>query len=143
MRRLVFVCAALAVTGTTAAQAGDSGSITGRVLANPLSVVVNVPDSPIKRGRWFRVAVHVENAGSTPLATVGVTLVRDPALMLRPAAPSQTIPSIPAGGGRKVVWEACSNTPASYVVLARAATGPFMAESPGVLVQIAPTNRTC
>ena len=129
----------------------DNGS-TGRrlglhhrqVLANPLSVVVEVPASPIKRGRWFRVSVQVENAMNTPLATVGVTLVRDPALALRPAAPSQTIPSIPAGGGRKVVWEACSNTPASYVVLARATTGPFTAESPGVVVEIAPASKnTC
>jgi hypothetical protein len=47
MKRLAFVCAMLAVGGTTTAQAGDSGSITGTVLANPLSVAVTVPASPI------------------------------------------------------------------------------------------------
>ena len=141
MRRLALVCATLAAGGVAAAQAG-ADSITGRVLANPVSVSVNVPDSPRKRGADFRIAAVVANAGRTRLENVSVTLVRSPALRLdRPS--TQVIPRIPGEASRRAVWEVCSNVPGSYVVLARAEVGPFTAESAGALVQILPSNRTC
>jgi hypothetical protein len=142
MRRLALVCAVLAVSAASAAQAGDSGSITGRVLVNPLSVEVTRPDDPLRRGRWFRVVAQVTNGGATRLDGVAVTLARPPALLVQGPA-TQTIPRIPARASRRVYWEACSNTPGSYVVLARATVGPFSAESKGVLVQIISSNRTC
>ncbi len=142
MRRLALACAALAVSAASAAQAGDSGSITGRVVVNPLSVEVTRPDEPLRRGRWFRVVAQVTNGGATRLDGVGVTVVRPPALLVE-GPTTQLIPRIPARASRRVHWEVCSNTPGGYVVLARASVGPFSAESLGALVQILPSNRTC
>lgn len=142
MKRLALLCATLAVSAVSVAQAGDSSSITGRVLVNPLTVEVTRPDEPLRRGRWFRVVAQVTNGGATRLDGVGVTLVRPPALLLQGPA-TQTIPRIPARASRRANWEACSNTPGGYVVLARAEVGPFTAESAGALIQILPSNRTC
>jgi CARDB len=142
VRRLVLVCAALAVCVASAAQAGDSGSITGRVLVNPLSVTVDVPPDPVKAGRDFKITARVANAGTTALRNVDVLLVRDPAIVLRDPA-RQVLD--PLGGGRagKVTWTACSATPGSYVVLVRATTGPFTAESPGAVIEIRAPSRPC
>ncbi len=142
MRRLALACATLAVLAASVAQAGGSGSITGRVLVNPLSVEVTRPDEPLRRGRWFRVVAEVTNGGATRLDGVAVTVVRPPALLIQGPA-TQTIQRIPARASRRVHWEACSNTPGGYVVLARAVVGPFTTESPGQVVQILTSNRTC
>jgi hypothetical protein len=142
MRRSALACLAVAVVTAGAAQAGDSGSITGRVLANPLSVTIDVPADPKPRGKTFRIRADVANAGAKVLDDVVVTLVRDQGIRLDPK-PSQTIPRIPSGESRRVVWSACSNKPGDYLVLARAAAGQFVAESPAELVQILPSNRTC
>lgn len=142
MKRLALLCATLAVSAVSVAQDGDSSSITGRVLVNPLTVEVTRPDEPLRRGRWFRVVAQVTNGGPSRLDSVAVTLVRPPALLLQGPA-TQTIPRVPARSSRRVNWETCSNTPGSYVVLARAEVGPFTAESPGSVIQILPSNRTC
>ena len=109
---------------------------------NPLAVEVTRPDEPLRRGRWFRVVAQVTNGGPSRLDGVAITLVRPPALLLQGPA-TQTIPRIPARESQRAHWEVCSNTPGGYVVLARAAVGPFTAESLGALVQILPSNRTC
>jgi len=148
VKRVALVCTALVVGIAGAAQAGDTGSVLGRVTVSapsppsPLSVEVIRPDDPLRKGRWFRVVAQVSNAGPTRLEGVAVTLVRDQALLLQSSV-TQTIPRIPAQASRRVHWEVCSNTPGGYVVLARAQAGPFTAESLGALVQILPSNRTC
>jgi hypothetical protein len=142
VKRLAFICAALAVGAASGAQAGDSNSIVGRVLVNPLSVTVNVPDAPRRRGAVFRISASVANTGTSRLENVSVTLVRSPALRLdRPA--TQVIPRIPPLASRRADWDVCSNVPGSYVVLARAEVAPFTAESLGAVVQILPSNRIC
>jgi hypothetical protein len=142
VRRLALVCAALAVGAACVAQAGESDSITGRVLVDPLSVTVNVPDTSRRRGVTFRVSATVANASASRVEIVSVTLVRSSSLLLD-RVPTQVIPRIPPLASRRAVWEACSNLPGTYVVLARAQAGPFSAESPGALIQIVPSNRTC
>jgi uncharacterized membrane protein len=114
----------------------------GSVTANPLSVAVIVPQDPVRRGRWFRIAAEVTNGGSKRLNDVRVTLVRPQGLRLDPGA-RQTIPRIPPTESRRVRWEACSNTPGNYVLLARADAGAFDAESPAAVVEVVSSNRTC
>jgi hypothetical protein len=142
VRWIAVVVVALVVGATGSAQADDSGRVVGTVRASPLAVEVTRPDEPLRRGRWFRVVARVSNSGPTRLEDVTVRLVRPPQLMLADPA-MQVIPRIPARESRRVDWEVCSNTPGSYVVLARAQDGPFTAESPGAVVQILPSNRTC
>ena len=110
---------------------------------NPLSVDVTFPVDPIKSGRWFQVTAQVANAGSTPLDKVQVTLVRPAQLNLDRAA-TQAIPQVPARGSKPVKWQACSNTPGNYVVLARVVVGAYVSESPAKVVQIAAASKgTC
>ena len=143
MRRLALVFAVLAVAGTSSAQAGDSGSITGRVLVNPLSVEVTVPADPIKRGRWFRITALVANSGQTNLDNVAITLVHPTGLQLN-STDTQTIVRVPALGSKSAKWEACSNTAGNYVVLGRAVVGAYVSESPAKVAQIAAASKnTC
>ena len=143
MRRLALVFAALAVAGASSAQAGDSGSITGRVLVNPLSVDVTFPGDPIKSGRWFQHHGASGQRGPDALDKVQVTLVRPAQLNLDRAA-TQAIPHVPARGSKPAKWQACSNTPGNYVVLARAVVGAYVSESPAKVVQIAAASKnTC
>jgi hypothetical protein len=143
MTRLALVFAALAVAGASSAQAGDSGSITGRVLVNPLSVEVTLPADPIKRGRWFRITALVANGGPTNLDNVAITLVHPAGLQLD-SKDTQTIVRVPALGSKPAKWDACSNTPGSYVVLARAVVGAYVSESPAKVAQIAASSKnTC
>jgi hypothetical protein len=142
VRRLALVFAAVALGAACVAHAGESDSITGRVLVNPLSVILNVPDTSRRRGVTFRISAAVSNAGASRLENVSVTLVRSPSLLLdRP--PTQVIQRIPPLASRRAVWEACSNVPGSYVVLARTQVGSVEAESAGAVVQILPSNRSC
>ena len=142
MRWIALVGVVLVAGATSAAEADDSGGVVGTVKASPLAVEMTRPDEPIRRGRWFRVVARVTNEGPTRLEDVAVRLVRPQQLRLD-GPTTQTIQRIPARESRRVDWDACSNSPGSYVVLARAQDGPFVAESPGVVVQITPSNRTC
>jgi len=133
MRRLALVSAFVAVCAASLAQAGASTSITGRVVANPLSAAVIGPTDPVKPGKKFEILATVSNAGAAAMRDVEVGLVRDPAIALYDPA-TQMLDRIGPGGTKKVVWSACSATPGSYVLLVRATDGPFTAESPGSLV---------
>lgn len=142
MTWIALACTTFVVAATGAAYAGASDRIDGRVIASPLSVVVDVPDGPRRRGADFRVVAVVANGGSTRLEDVTVTLVRSSALRLdRPAA--QALPRIPPLQSRRTAWWACSNTPGAYLVLARARLGQLTAESTGEIVRILPSNHTC
>lgn len=142
MIRLALLCAVVAALAAGAARGDDSQGITGRVAVTPLTVALVAPADPVRRGRWFRIAARVTNEGSTRLDDVGVTLVRPAGLRLDGPA-RQTIPRIPADATRRVAWQACSNTPGNYVVLARVDAGSLTAESPAALVEIVASNRTC
>ena len=83
------------------------------------------------------------NAGATPLDKVQVTLVR-PAQLNLDRAETQVIPQLPARGSKPAKWQACSDTPGNYVVLARAAVGAYVSESPAKVVQIVASSKsTC
>jgi uncharacterized membrane protein len=132
----------LAALMAGAARADDTGGIVGSVKANPLSVEVTLPTDPIKRGRWFRITAQVSNAGSTPLDNVAVTLVHPAGLQLD-RIETQTIARVPAQGSKSAKWEACSDAAASYVVLARAEVGAYVAESPAKVAQIILSRTGC
>ena len=142
MIRLALLCVLLAALAAGAARADDSEGITGHVTVNPLSVALVVPADPVRRGRWFRVTAEVTNNGSRRLDDVRVTLIRPQGLRLDGPA-RQTIARIPPGETRRANWQACSNTPGNYVLLARAEIGTFSADSPAAVVEITPSNRTC
>jgi hypothetical protein len=134
---------AIAVAVASAAQAGGSGSITGRVMASPLSVEIIVPADPVRAGRRFRIRAEVVNSGSTALRNVDVSLVRPGAIVLYDPV-HQVLNRVGPGRDKRVGWDACSTTPGSYVVLVRAASSPFTAESAGAVVRITDVRRpTC
>jgi hypothetical protein len=109
--------------------------VQGRVLVNPLSVVVLVQQDPVKVGRDFRIRAEVTNAGSSALQNVAVTLLAPQALVLRDPL-TQVLPRVGPADVRGVKWDACTPAAGGYVVMARATVGPFTVESAGWLVQI-------
>jgi hypothetical protein len=58
---------------------------------------------------------------------------------------TQVLPRVGADVDRRLRWDACSTTAGGYVVMARAAAGPFNAESRGELVQVITSSQrpTC
>lgn len=143
MRRLALLSAIVAVGAASVAQTGASTSITGRVLANPLSVEVIVPPDPVRAGREFRIRAELVNSGSTALRNVEMRLERDSAIVLYDPV-RQVLDRVGPGRDRRVVWDACSRRPGSYVVLVRATADPFTAESPAEVVEITDVRRpTC
>jgi len=142
MRWLTAFCAVLAALMAGAAQADNTGGIVGSVTVNPLSVELTLPADPVKRGRWFRITAEIWNAGPTPLDNVVVTLVHPAGLQLD-RNETQTLARVPARGSKPAKWEACSNAPASYVILGRAEVDALVSESSANVVQIVPSSRTC
>lgn len=141
MRRLALACALLVALAAGIAHAsGDTGTVTGRVLVNPLSVEVFVPTDPVRAGRRFRIRAEVVNAGSSRLRDVSVALLANPSLVLYDPV-TQVLARVGPGRDRRVRWDACSTTAGGYVVMARAETIQFTAESTGQLVQITDVRR--
>jgi hypothetical protein len=137
---LSLLCVALAAGVASATTGPPSGTVTGRVLVNPMWVALVVPSGPVDAGKNFKVRATVTNAGGTALQNVAVTLVAPAALSLRDPA-TQQVARIGPGGAATVKWDACSTATGGDVLLARAATGPFVAESTGQLVQIAQAKK--
>lgn len=140
---LSLLCAALAAGVASAATGPPTPirSVTGRVLVNPMWVALVVPSGPVDAGKNFKVRVTVTNLGGTPLQNVAVTLVAPSSLALKGPATQQVATIAAAGGAATVQWNGCSTVTGGEVLLARAASGPFVAESTGELVQIAQAKK--
>jgi len=130
---LLVVALAAGVAG--AATGPPSGSVTGRVLVNPMSIALVVPSGPVGAGNTFKVRATITNAGATPLQNVGVTLVAPSGLALGEPA-TQQVAQIGAASSSTVQWAACSTTGGGYVLMARATTTPYVAESTAQVVQV-------
>jgi hypothetical protein len=141
VKRFASVAAAFVVFGAGVARADppESASVQGRVLVNPLVVVVVAPSS-VRAGTAFPIGIGVANLGPTPVHNVAVTLVAPPGVVLRSPA-TQMLPLLGARRVRGLLWNACSATPGGYIVLARAVSGPYTAESTGRLVNVTATPR--
>jgi hypothetical protein len=142
MRLLAASFAALVALTAGSAQGADTQGVVGSVTVNPLSAEVTLPADPIKSGRWFRINALIANAASTPLDNVVVTLVHPVGLQLG-SKDTQTIPRVPALGSKPSKWDACSNTPGSYVILARAEVKAYVSESTAKIVQIVQSRGNC
>jgi len=142
MRLLAASFAALVALAAGSAQGADTQGVVGSVTVNPLSVEVTLPTDPIKTGRWFRINALISNAASTPFDNVVVTLVHPAALQLG-SKDTQTIPRVPALGSKPAKWDACSSTPGSYVVLARAEVKAYVSESSAKVVSVVQSKLSC
>jgi uncharacterized membrane protein len=142
MRLLAASIAGLVALAAGSAQGADTQGIVGSVTVNPLSVEVTFPTDPIKSGRWFRINASITNAAPSALDNVAITLVHPAGLQLG-SQDTQTIPRIPALGSKPAKWDACSNTPGSYVVLARAEVKAYVSESSAKVVQVIQSKLSC
>ena len=142
MRLLAASIAALLALAAGSAQGAGTQGVVGSVTVNPLSVDVTLPADPIKSGRSFRINATMTNAAPTALDNVSVTLVHPAALQLA-TSDTQTIPRVPALGSKPAKWDACTNTPGSYVVLARAEVKAYISESPAKVVQVVQSKLNC
>jgi uncharacterized membrane protein len=144
VKRALLTCALLGAIAAGVARADPPGSgfVSGRVLVNPLYITVLVPSTPVRTGRDFRIRAEVDNAGSTALQDVAVTLVRPTGLVLRDPA-RQVLPRVGPGRDRRVRWDVCARNAGSYVVMARAASGAFTSESSAEIIQVNGNRNSC
>ena len=142
MRLIAASIAALLALAAGSAQGAGTQGVVGSVTVNPLSVEVTLPTDPLKSGRWFRVNATLTNAAPTALDNVTITLVHPAGLQLA-TSDMQTIPRVPALGSKPAKWDACTNAPGSYVVLARAEVKSYVSESPAKLVQVVQSKLNC
>ena len=140
---LCAICAVLAAGVASAATGPPSGTVTGRLLVNPMSVALVLPSGPVAAGKNFKVRATVANAGAAALQNVAVTLVAPSSLALRDPA-TQHVAVIAPAGGASMKWDACATVSGGYILLARAIAGPFVSDSTGQLVQVAQAKKpTC
>jgi hypothetical protein len=140
-----FVVAVLLALGLVAgANAAGNGSISGTVFAgNPLSVSLTLSTPFTSVGGSVTASATVLNRGSAPVANVVVVLSADPNLTIAGGVETRTLGTIPGNSSASASWSVCALAAGGYVVLARATTGSFQADSPGQLLNVSTASGQC
>jgi len=140
-----FVVAVLLALGLVAgANAAGNGSISGTVFAgNPLTVSLTLSAPFTSVGGSVTASATVLNRGSAPVANVVVVLTADPNLTIAGGIETRTLGTIPGNSSATASWSVCALAASGYVVLARATTGSFQADSPGQLLNVSAASGQC
>ena len=137
-----LVAAVLLALGVVAgAHAAGSGSITGSVFVNPLTVSLAVSPGSSAVGGSVSATATVRNSGPAPLSAT-VTLTADVNLAVAGGA-TRTIGTLPANGTAQVSWSLCALAPGGYVVLANATSGPYRTDSPAQVLNVSAGSGQC
>jgi len=134
----------LALGLVAGANAAGNGSISGTVFAgNPLSVSMTLSAPFTSVGGSVTASAIVLNRGSAPVANVVVVLSADPNLTIAGGVGTQTLGTIPGNSSASATWSLCALAASGYVVLARATSGAFQADSPGQLLNVSAGSGQC
>ena len=137
-----FVAAVLLALGVVAgAHAAGSGSITGSVLVNPLTVSFALSSGSSAVGSPVSATATVRNSGPAPVS-VTVTLTADVNLAVAGGA-TRTIGTLAANGTAQVSWSLCALASGGYVVLANATSGPYRTDSPAQVLNVSAGSGQC
>jgi hypothetical protein len=142
MRRTVLAASGLALAIAGGAHAASSGSVAGRVVANPLDVRLTLSTSQTQVGTRFGAGATVRNLGTGSLSNVTLALRADPAIAVTPSSP-WSLGNLAGGETTAAAWFLCASAPGNYVVVARATGGVFTAESPAKLVSVTAGRGRC
>jgi hypothetical protein len=124
------------------AQAGTGGSISGRIVANPLDVRLTLATSQTQVGTRFAAGATVRNIGARSLANVTLALRADPAVVVTPSAP-WALGTLAGGATTAGAWILCGSSPGNYVIVARATGGGFTGDSSARVVSVAAGRGRC
>ena len=131
----------LALGLVAGAHGAGSGSVTGSVLVNPLTVSLGLSSGSFAVGSPVTATATARNAGPVPLS-VTVTLTADVNLAVAGGV-TRTIGTLPANGTVQVSWPLCALAPGGYVVLAYATSGPFRTDSPAQVLNVSAGPGQC
>jgi hypothetical protein len=132
----------LALALVAGAHAAGSGSITGSVLVNPLTVSLALSSPSTSVGGSVSAAATVLNSGGAPAANVVVVLTADPNLTVS-GGETRPFGTIPARASANASWSLCALKPGGYVVVVRATAGSFQADSRGQLLNVSAGSGQC
>ena len=132
----------LALGLVAGAHGAGSGSVTGRVLVNPLTVSLTLSSASTSVGGSITANATVLNSGGSPVTDVAVVFAADPNLTVL-GGETRPLGTIPAGGSASASWPVCALAAGSYVVVARATAGSFQSDSPAQLLNVSPGVGQC
>ena len=131
----------LALGLVAGAHGAGSGSVTGSVLVNPLTVTLALSSGSFAVGSPVTATATAHNAGPVPLSVI-VTLTADVNLAAAGGV-TRTIGPLPANGTVQVSWPLCALAPGGYVVLANATSGPFHTDSSAQVLNVSAGSGQC
>jgi hypothetical protein len=137
----ILAAVLLALGLVAGAHGAGSGSVTGSVLVNPLTVSLALSSGSFAVGSPVTATATTHNAGPVPLS-VTVTLTADVNLAVAGGV-TRTIGTLPANGTAQVSWPLCALAPGGYVLLANATSGPFRTESSAQVLNVSAGSGQC
>jgi hypothetical protein len=141
MRR-ILASVLLALGVVAGAHAAGSGSITGNVLVNPLTVSLTLSSPSTVVGSSVSATARVVNGGGASVANVSVVLAADVQLAVA-GGDTRTIATVPGNGSSQVSWSLCALAPGGYVVVARATAGSYRADGAAQVLTVSPGSGQC
>lgn len=138
----VLATVLLALGLVAGARGAGGGVVSGRVVANPLSVSLAFAASTTAVGSPVSATATVRNAGAAALANVTVALTGDVNLAVA-GGDTRTIATLPASGSAAVSWSVCPLAGGGYVVLAKAQAGAFAADSAAQVLNVSAGSGQC
>jgi hypothetical protein len=142
--RLRFVTLAivvvLALPGTVAGTSGAAGRVTGRVVASPLGVTLQLALESVRVGQLVKAEARITNVGAVTLRGIAVEIRADRAgLAIR--TPTVEVASLKPGRSTTVTWSVCGRVEGSYVLLARVTHDVVQLESEARLLSVTAGGR--
>jgi len=134
--------ALLALGLVAGAHGAGSGSVTGRVLVNPLTVSLLLSPASSSVGGSVTATATVLNSGGAAVTDVAVALAADPNLTIM-GGETRPLGTIAAGATATASWPLCALAPGGYVVVARATGGSFHTDSPAQLLNVSAGAGQC
>ena len=105
----VLACVALLLV-TAHPPAAGAGDVSATVVANPLTLVLDVPPEPVETGRRIRAVATVANAGASPVTDVVLTIHTPGAVRVYRDA-TASIRRIRGDGSAMAAWHLCVDEP--------------------------------
>jgi hypothetical protein len=132
----------LALGLVAGAHGAGSGSVTGRVLVNPVTVSLTLSSASTFVGGSVTATATVVNSGGAPVTDVAVVLAADANLAVS-GGDTRPIGTIPGNASAQASWPLCALAPGGYVVLARVTAGPYRADSVAQLLNVTAGSGQC
>ncbi len=139
-RRVVHLALVAVLLTATSARASTTGMVGATVVVSPLGVALVVTPGSAAAGKPVRARAEVRNLGAGAIGPVLIELRYEPVGLEVRGTVTQEVRRIAAERSASVTWQLRGVVPGSYVMLARATTGPFTTESEAVLLTILPVR---